>query len=410
MIDLVIKPKSLAAGVLISLGILFLGASISEAGGLPYVAPPNWSPDGSQVALVVGNDIEVRDASTAQLLHVLRGHTDFIPMVAWSPDGNMIAAPSYDQTVKLWNASDGTLLHTLSGHNALVAVVVWSPDGTQLLSWGFDTRPNLFVWDVVTGALLARHDSGDIVAASFSPNGNMLALSVSLLISVSDGLTLEPIAHSPRVPCCPNTMYSIAWSPDSRTLVTGSLNGLVTLWDASTAQMVMQFEANPYYEPDSRDVDNLALSWVRDVTFAPDGRTVLSVSGDGTVREWEVATGTLVQETRIMPLAGATWSPYSGRLAVEDLTTQSGATLGIEQAFDARNLVGHLNVIVPFATSERLERLAKGCGASDTAANALRQQAQEADHAAFERTVRALALPLACQADLLAVGEAIPQE
>ena len=241
----------------------------------------------------------------------------------------------------------------------------------------------------------------------FSPDGQRLVLSYSLYFRIADAQTLEPIADSPRVICCTNQMYSVAWSPDGNMLVAGSINGLVTLWDASTAQMVRQFEANPHYEPDSRDVDNLALSWVRDVTFAPDGRTVLSVSGDGTVREWEVATGALVQETQLLPLAGAAWSPYSGRLAVEDLTTRSGATLGLEQAFEASELAGHLSVIVPFASPERLERLANGCGASATAAKALPQQAQ--DRAAFEQAVRALALPPTCEADLLAVGEAITQ-
>ncbi len=409
MIDLVVRPRSLAIGVLIGLGILFLAASISEAGGLPYVAPPSWSPDGSQVAVVVGNSVQVRDAITTQLLYVLDGHTDSVPMVAWSPDGSMIATASYDQTVKVWNAVDGALVHTLSGHNDAVTAVAWSPDGNRVISSGVESEPSLFVWDPTTGDLLSTHSAGTVVDMDFSPDGQKLVLSYSLLFRIADAQTLEPIADSPRVICCANQMYSVAWSPDGNMLVAGSINGLVTLWDTSTAQMAMQFEANPYYEPDARDVDNLVLSWVRDVTFAPDGRTVLSVSGDGTVREWEVATGTLVQETRIMPLASATWSPYSGRLAVEDLTTKSGAMLGVGQAFEASDLAGHLNVIVPFATSERLERLAKGCGASDTAAMALPKQAREADHAAFERAVRALALPPACQADLLAVGEAITQ-
>ena len=383
--------------------------SQAQIGGGYYVIPPSWSPDGSRIALVVGNDIEVRDAATTDLLYMLSGHTDFIPMVAWSPDSGMIAAPSYDQTVKVWNMADGMLLHTLVGHNEAVTAIAWSRDGTRLLSWGFDTRPNLYVWDATTGALLARHNSGSIVAAAFSPDGQRFALSAIGVIGVNDALTLKPIAHSPRVMCCPNNMYSIAWSPDGARLVTGSINGLVTLWDTSTAQMLAQFVANPHYEADSRDVDNLALSWVRDVTFGPERRTVLSVSGDGTVREWEVASRALVQEAHLMPLAGAAWSLYSGRLAVTDLTTREGGILGDEQAFDARALAGRLHIVVPFATSERLRALAEGCGAPGAAAQVLVRQAQAGDRTGFEEALRALALPPGCAADVRAVAEAIPR-
>jgi len=60
--------------------------SQAQIGGGYYVIPPSWSPDGSRIALVVGNDIEVRDAATTDLLYMLSGHTDFISMVAWSPE------------------------------------------------------------------------------------------------------------------------------------------------------------------------------------------------------------------------------------------------------------------------------------------------------------------------------------
>ena len=192
-------------------------------------------------------------------------------------------------------------------------------------------------------------------------------------------------------------------------MVTGSINGLVTLWDANTAQILRQFVANPYHQPDSREVDNLALSWVRAVTVTPDGSTVLSVSGDGTVREWEVATGMLVQEAQIAPLSTAAWSPYGVRLAVVDLTTRSGATLNDEQAFDASNLAGNLNVIVPFATSEQLETLAEVCGVPITTIQTLVQQTRETDMEAVENTLEGLSdlIPTACEADLRALSEAI---
>jgi len=410
MIHIVSNRKKLAV-VLVCLGILWLAAAISEAGTVPYVAPAAWSPDGSKVAIVVNSSVEVRDAATTQVLYVLDGHTDLVPMVAWSPDSSMIATPSYDQTVKLWSASDGTLLHTLSGHNAYVTTVVWSPDGTRLFSWGFDTSPNLFVWDVVTGALLSQHNSGTIVAAAFSPDGQRLALSSSLSFGIIDGVSLNPIAQSPRVVCCANQMYSIAWSPDGNTLVTGSINGLVTLWDAHTAQILKQFEANPHYASDARDVDNLALSWIRAVTFGPNGSSILAVSGDGSVREWDSATGTLIQDTRITPLFTAVWSPYGGRLAVWGPTAQNATALSNEQAFDAST--GEFTIVVPVSSLERLQAIASACNAPSAIRESLTTGIQADQLTTFVAQLEALpegTIPPACADDLIAVAQTLQSQ
>ncbi len=414
------KLREIICVALILGAVLGFTTSTSQAqiGRGDYVVPPNWSADGTRVAMVIGNSVEVRDAGTNQLLHVFGGHTDFIPMVAWSPDSSMIATPSYDQTVKVWNADSGELLYTLTGHNDAVVAVAWSPNGTQLLSWGFDTRPNLFVWDVTTGNLLERHNSGSIVAAAFSPDDKKLALSVSLGIGTIDAQTFEVLSGSSRIECCPNQMYSLAWSPDSSALVTGSINGLATIWDANTAQTLSQFIANPYHQPDSRDVDNLALSWVRDVTFAPDGSTVLSASGDGTLREWDAATGELVHETQIGPFYSAAWSPYVGRLAVLEPTAEEQSALNAGQVFDASNVTGTLNIVVPDPSIERLQSIAEACNASpqvDTALNATLDQVETNarpidDFIVRVETLPQDALPPGCAADLLAVAEAIQNQ
>lgn len=397
--------------LLLLVTLFFPSVVMSQARSLPYVTPPRWSPDGSKVAVTINNTVEVWDATTEQVVHVLRGHTDFVASVAWSPDNSMLATASSDQTVKLWSATDGTLLHILSGHNDSVTAVTWSPDGSQVVSSGLESEPSLFVWDPITGDLLFTHSGGTIVDMAFSPDGQRLALSSSLVFSIIDGESLAPIVQSPRVECCANQMYSIAWSPDGNTLATGSINGLVTLWDASTAQMLMQFMTNRYYQPDSRDVDNLALSWVRDVAFTPDGSTVLSVSGDGTVREWQTATGILIQETHIAPLFTAVWSPYSGRLAVWEPTAQKAADLSNGQVFDPNT--GEFTIVVPAPSRERLQAIAEACIPPTAVEQALTASIEADQLTDFVAQVEALpedAIAPACAADLIAVAEALQNQ
>jgi WD40 repeat protein len=45
-----------------------------------------------------------------KLLRTLRGHTGYIGRIAWSPDGRLLASPSADETIRLWDAETGEQL------------------------------------------------------------------------------------------------------------------------------------------------------------------------------------------------------------------------------------------------------------------------------------------------------------
>ena len=82
---------------------------------------------------------------SSQLRRTLKGHAQAVLEVSFSPDGEIIATASVDNTVKLWN-SNGILLRTLTGHTGAVTRVSFSPDGTFLVSASFDQTPIL--WNV----------------------------------------------------------------------------------------------------------------------------------------------------------------------------------------------------------------------------------------------------------------------
>src|SRR6266700_2336037 len=67
-----------------------------------------------------------------KLQHTLRGHTQGIEQIAWSPDGSLSA--SDDQTIRLWDVETAQPLHTLTGHTSSVMGIAWSPDGQLLAS------------------------------------------------------------------------------------------------------------------------------------------------------------------------------------------------------------------------------------------------------------------------------------
>jgi WD40 repeat protein len=85
------------------------------------------------------------DATTGEELFILKGHSDQILCLAFSPDGKRIATGSFDKTVKIWDAATGQELLTLRGHSDIVTRVLFSPDGLRLVSRSADER--MRIWD-----------------------------------------------------------------------------------------------------------------------------------------------------------------------------------------------------------------------------------------------------------------------
>jgi WD40 repeat protein len=204
-------------------------------------------------------------------------------------------------------------------------------------------------------------------------------------------------------------METLAWSPDGSQLVTGSINGLITFWDATTLTQITQFATTSSYPVDPLTVSDEVLNryWIRDTAFNVDG-VIETVSGDGTVRQWDTQ-GNLLQETQIGQLETAAWSPYGARLAVQmpsqtssnGLRTVSGDTFRIE---------------VPFASMDQLNAIAALCvrdaSTQSRAVTGLTSQRVTSLNALpdFVAQVESLpegAIPAACRADLLAVADAL---
>ena len=86
-------------------------------------------------------------------MRTLRGHEKVIARIAWSPDGRLLlASPSGDQTIRLWNADTGECLRTLTGHRGpVVWSVAFDPTGRTLASASGDATVKL--WDPTSGHL-----------------------------------------------------------------------------------------------------------------------------------------------------------------------------------------------------------------------------------------------------------------
>jgi WD40 repeat protein len=111
-----------------------------------------FSPDGKTIASASkDNTVKLWDRATGQEIITLpseryanNGHSNWVWWVSFSPDGKIIATASADHTVKLWDRATGQEIITLNGHSNAVHSAVFSPDGRTIASGSADKTVKLW--------------------------------------------------------------------------------------------------------------------------------------------------------------------------------------------------------------------------------------------------------------------------
>jgi WD40 repeat protein len=264
-------------------------------GDLDGIAALGLSRDGRLLAVGDGDGtMAIYDLRTRQLLQEkFQGHDQVIDL-EFSPDGSLLAVATtgFSEPVRLWDVHGARIRHTLAraDNNHVVTGVEFSPDGGTLatLSVDKDAEPGsgsgtalLTRWDVASGHRLkgpvrVSAHGGDVLLAS--PDGARLVVvngvETLMLAAVSFRL-LRPFPHELARP----QVFAAALSPhDGRTLALRPDDGPIWFLDLVTGRRRVggRHEGN---------------AW--SVRFSPDGKTLATGGGDGSVKVWDVASGQL---------------------------------------------------------------------------------------------------------------------
>ncbi|KAI0090929.1 WD40-repeat-containing domain protein [Irpex rosettiformis] len=186
------------------------------------------------VATLIGVAM-IWDSETGKLVRSFGKFPFHCTSVAYSPDASMLAAGYWDGVVRCWDVNTGDIIQSLDPHSS-------SPDPILSLAFSCDgkiatgtQRESVRIWDSKSGTLL-----------------------IDL-----------PHVHT-------NQVFSVAFSPDGKYLVSGCWDNAIKLWDADTGESLMTSPRGH-------------TKRVYSLVFSSDGSSIVSSSGDATIKIWDRA-------------------------------------------------------------------------------------------------------------------------
>lgn len=219
----------------------------------------------------------------------LSGHTKGINSVTFSPNGDILASGSYDKSVRIWNMNNMVQIAYHNHDSEYVLFVDFSSNGKSLISYSAATLSapsSMIVWNMDTN-YVTNFDKKDALFNGFDrlaiTSNNIFATFTTdyslKLFNLNTGEEVSKFAgHTKEI------AYSLAFSPDEKTLASGSYDKTIKLWDVKSGEELKTFTGH-------RD-------WIFPIAFSPNGKLLVSGSLDNTLRVWDVETGEEITSLR----------------------------------------------------------------------------------------------------------------
>jgi RNA polymerase sigma factor (sigma-70 family) len=260
-----------------------------------------FSPDGKLLATSHGTPAKLVlwDLSTGKPLATRGLAKNNLGAVAFSPDGNVLATSTGDTNITFWSVKalrtegDGVQIRTIRENAGSVRALAYSRDGHVFAAASFESCAKLF--EPATGkqvgvvACPGKEGSGDagenVLAFAFSPSGKLLATAnkdgTVALAEIPTGKLLTTLkGHTGAV-------TSVAFSPDGKTIASAGEDKTARLWDIASEKEIAVLKAH------TRKLSTVA--------FSPDGKYLMT-AGDDAVRLWVHAEAPIVKGSGSPPL------------------------------------------------------------------------------------------------------------
>jgi WD40 repeat protein len=287
------------------------------------------------------------DVTSGKVAQVLDGHKGFITQFTFSPDGLLAATASQDRTVRLWEVATAKTLKTFEtpGYGALH--ITFSRDGRRLITAGADGTTR--IWDVHGDSTKPREIAIGAAqnAVSLSSDGNRVAIGcidgAVRLVDITETKVPGGTAEAKILGVTSwntTTWYIPVFSPDAERMVTPGQRGSAQVWDTSAGRLIRALKG-----PGGD---------VKAARFSPDGRRLATSAVGGVVQIWDMqAGGPPLELAAKKPNAFEllVFDPTGSRLAAGSISGNTAFIWNCASGSLAAELSGHTNVLTRVAFS-----------------------------------------------------------
>ena len=314
-------------------GIQRFDGRTGKAQGEPVECKDGWvlafHPDGSRFALGFGpygltrqelrdgSGVQVYDAATLKPIGPRMAHEIGVCSLAYRPDGRGLVAGDYGGTVRLWDEAGRPIGEPLRGEG-VVDHVEFSPDGTLALAQS--SSRSVRICDATTGRLVGSAlEQAELSDSRFTDDGRQVVL---IGKDMTRSFDLTPVIAPGRAAM--KNVNSVTFSPDGRYLLTvsGEIARLRSTEDLSPVGWPM-----PH-----RDL-------IQVIAISPDGQRIATGGRDASLRIWDAEGRSVLGPIALSHWASALrFSPDGRRLLAADesgevrlIDVETGKTLAPPQ-------------------------------------------------------------------------------
>jgi WD40 repeat protein len=216
-----------------------------------------YNPNGRTIACGSSlGRIHIFNVTNGERIFELEKQDSAITSISFSPDGNTLATASSDKKIKFWNVANGNLIRTINlTIIGTLYSISYSPDGNMLAAaTGTGT--------LVGGIQVYNTGNGEFI---FMPEDR----------------------ENGRREWDDRGMYSVAFSNDGSMLAAGTARGTVILWEAKTGKFIREWFPGSLSTTKTIDLGVMLgisdASGITSITFSPDSKIIVSGSLNGII-------------------------------------------------------------------------------------------------------------------------------